>query len=191
MAVSAPGNGAQDPFQSKLMAEINVTPMVDVMLVLLVIFMVTAPLLVAGMPVELPKTTAQPIAQTKKPVIVTLAADRSLSIRDERVDAASLIPRLAALRTSQGDAVVYVRADKKIAYGEVMELLEPDRRFGLSAHLAALAAARLRGWQSIARSCGSKRSGRKMSWVRAGAILGCVGGARCRGGSAHEFWREG
>ncbi len=123
MAVSAPGNGIQDPTQAKLMADINVTPMVDVMLVLLVIFMVTAPLLVAGMPVELPKTAAQPIAQTKKPVVVTFAADRSLLIRDERVDAASLVPRLAALRALQGDAVVYVRADKKIAYGEVMELL--------------------------------------------------------------------
>ena len=131
MAVSAPGNGAQDPLQPKLMAEINVTPMVDVMLVLLVIFMVTAPLLVAGMPVELPKTTAQPIPQTKKPVVVTLAADRSLSIRDERVDAGSLVPRLAALRTSQGDAVVYIRADKKIPYGEVMELLS---RIGASGY---------------------------------------------------------
>ncbi len=123
MAVSSPGNGIQDPSQAKLMADINVTPMVDVMLVLLVIFMVTAPLLVAGMPVELPKTAAQPIAQTKKPVVVTLAADRSLLIRDERVDAASLVPRLAAIRASQGDAVVYVRADTKITYGEVMELL--------------------------------------------------------------------
>ena len=123
MAVSAPGNGIQDPSQAKLMADINVTPMVDVMLVLLVIFMVTAPLLVAGLPVELPKTAAQPVGQTKKPVVVTLAADRSLLIRDERVDAASLVSRLAAIRASQGDAVVYVRADKKIAYGEVMELL--------------------------------------------------------------------
>jgi biopolymer transport protein ExbD len=105
------------------MADINVTPMVDVMLVLLVIFMVTAPLLVAGMPVELPKTTAQPIAQNKKPVVVTYAADRSLSIRDERVEAGSLVPRLAALRAAQGDAVLYVRADKKIPYGDVMELL--------------------------------------------------------------------
>ncbi len=123
MAASSPGNGVHDPLQVKLMADINVTPMVDVMLVLLVIFMVTAPLLVAGMPVELPKTTAQPIAQTKKPVVVTIAADGSLAIRDERVDAASLVPRLTDLRTSQGDAVVYVRADKKIAYGDVMELL--------------------------------------------------------------------
>lgn len=123
MAVSTPGNGAQDSSQAKLMADINVTPMVDVMLVLLVIFMVTAPLLVAGMPVELPKTTAQPIAHPKKPVVVTLAADRSLMIRDEHVDEASLVPRLAALRASQGDTVVYVRADKKIPYGDVMELL--------------------------------------------------------------------
>jgi biopolymer transport protein ExbD len=130
MAVSAPGNG-QDPFQAKLMADINVTPMVDVMLVLLVIFMVTAPLLVAGTPVELPKNTAQPIPQTKKPVVVTLAADRSLSIRDERVDAGALVPQLAALRTSQGDTVVYVRADKKIPYGEVMELLN---RIGASGY---------------------------------------------------------
>ncbi|MGO9484923.1 MAG: ExbD/TolR family protein [Rhodomicrobium sp.] len=123
MAASSPGNGVHDPLQAKLMADINITPMVDVMLVLLVIFMVTAPLLVAGVPVELPKTSAQPIPQAKKPVIVTLAADRSLSIRDERVDASSLVPRLAALRTSQGDAVVYVRADKRVAYGYVMELL--------------------------------------------------------------------
>ncbi len=123
MAVSTPGNGMQDALQAKLMADINVTPMVDVMLVLLVIFMVTAPLLVAGMPVELPKTAAQPIAHTKKPVVVTLAADKSLLIRDERVDAGSLVSRMAAIRASQGDAVVYVRADKNIAYGEVMELL--------------------------------------------------------------------
>ncbi len=123
MALSPQGNGISDPLQAKLMADINVTPMVDVMLVLLVIFMVTAPLLVAGMPVELPRTAAQPIAQPKKPVVVTLAADRSLSIRDEHIEAIALVPRLAALRAEQGDAVVYVRADKKISYGEVMELL--------------------------------------------------------------------
>ncbi len=126
MAVSAPDNGIPDPLQGtqgKLMADINVTPMVDVMLVLLIIFMVTAPLLVAGVPVELPKNTAQPIGQPKKPIVVTLAADRSLHIRDETVDEASLVPRLAALRASEGDTVVYVRADKKIAYGEVMDLL--------------------------------------------------------------------
>ena len=117
------GNGTQDPAQTKLMADINVTPMVDVMLVLLVIFMVTAPPLVAGVPVELPKNSAQRISQTKKPVIVTLAADGGLFVRDERIDAPSLLARLSALKTAEGDAVVYVRADKKIPYGDVMELL--------------------------------------------------------------------
>ena len=123
MAGWNPGNGTERPSQTKIMAEINVTPMVDVMLVLLVIFMVTAPLLVAGVPVQLPKNSAQRISQPNKPVIVTLAVDGGLYIRDEQVDAASLIPRLSALRSSEGDAVVYLRADKAIPYGEVMELL--------------------------------------------------------------------
>ena len=126
MAGSTLDNGGmQAPLQvqSKLMADINVTPMVDVMLVLLIIFMVTAPLLVAGLPVELPKNTAQPIAQVKKPVIVSLAADGSLLIREDRVDWDTLVPRLKNLRESQGDAVVYIRADKRLPYGAVMELL--------------------------------------------------------------------
>ena len=123
MAGWNPGNGTERPSQTKIMAEINVTPMVDVMLVLLVIFMVTAPLLVAGVPVQLPKNSAQRISQPNKPVIVTLAADARLYIRDEQVDAAALIPRLSALRAGEGDAVVYLRADKAIPYGEVMELL--------------------------------------------------------------------
>jgi biopolymer transport protein ExbD len=93
------------------------------MLVLLVIFMVTAPLLVAGVPVQLPKNSAQRISQPNKPIIVTLAADARLYIRDEQVEAVSLIPRLSALRSGEGDAVVYLRADKAIPYGEVMELL--------------------------------------------------------------------
>jgi biopolymer transport protein ExbD len=117
------GNGTERPLQTKIMADINVTPMVDVMLVLLVIFMVTAPLLVAGVPVQLPKNSAQRISQPNKPVIVTLAADGRLYIRDEQVDAGSLIPRLSALREGEGDAVVYLRADKAIPYGGVMELL--------------------------------------------------------------------
>jgi biopolymer transport protein ExbD len=123
MAGWNPSNGTERSFQTKIMADINVTPMVDVMLVLLVIFMVTAPLLVAGVPVQLPKNSAQRISQPNKPVIVTLAADARLYIRDEQVDAASLIPKLSALRAGEGDAVVYLRADKAIPYGEVMELL--------------------------------------------------------------------
>ena len=105
------------------MAEINITPMVDVMLVLLVIFMVTAPLMVAGVPVELPHTSAARVSQPKKPMIVSLAADGSLYVRDEQVSRDSLVPRLQALHSQEGDTVVYVRADKKSAYGEVMDVL--------------------------------------------------------------------
>jgi biopolymer transport protein TolR len=97
--------------------------MVDVMLVLLIIFMVTAPLLIAGVPVELPNTSAARISQPKKPVIVSLAGDGSLYIREEQVTRDMLVPKLTALRSVEGDMVVYVRADKSRAYGEVMEIL--------------------------------------------------------------------
>ena len=125
MAVgSGGGAGAEDEEDVyKPMAEINITPMVDVMLVLLIIFMVTAPLLVAGVPVELPNTAAARISQPKKPMIVSLAADGSLYVREEQVSSDTLIPRLQALRASEGDTVVYVRADKSRPYGDVMEVL--------------------------------------------------------------------
>ena len=115
------GDAAEDGY--KPMAEINITPMVDVMLVLLVIFMVAAPLMVAGVPVELPHTSAARVSQPKKPMIVSLAGDGSLYIRDEQVSRDGLVPRLQALHSQEGDTVVYVRADQKSAYGEVMEIL--------------------------------------------------------------------
>jgi biopolymer transport protein TolR len=119
----AVGNGSNGGDEYRPIAEINITPMVDVMLVLLIIFMVTAPLLVAGVPVELPKTSAARISQPKKPMIVSLAADGSLFIREEQVSRETLVPRLQALRASEGDLVVYVRADKASAYGDVMDIL--------------------------------------------------------------------
>ncbi len=105
------------------MAEINITPFVDVMLVLLIIFMVAAPLLIQGVPVDLPSTSAAKLAQTKKPMVVTLAGDGNLYIRDEQVARAALVDRLREVRRAEGDTVVYVRADKASAYGDVMEVL--------------------------------------------------------------------
>ncbi|MBL8566149.1 MAG: biopolymer transporter ExbD [Hyphomicrobiaceae bacterium] len=105
------------------MAEINITPFVDVMLVLLIIFMVAAPLLIQGVPVDLPSTSAAKLAQTKKPMVVTLAGDGNLYIRDEQVARSSLVDRLREVRSAEGDTVVYVRADKASAYGDVMEVL--------------------------------------------------------------------
>ena len=105
------------------MAEINVTPFVDVMLVLLIVFMVAAPLMVQGVPVDLPRTSATKLAKVRKPMVVTLAPDGALYIREEQVDRKSLVSRLMSMRSQEGDTVVYVRADRKIPYGEVMEIL--------------------------------------------------------------------
>jgi biopolymer transport protein TolR len=105
------------------MAEINVTPFVDVMLVLLIIFMVAAPLMIAGVPVNLPQSAAARQNPPQKPLVVTVSPDRGLFLRDEPVARDSLIARLGALRQAEGDAVAYVRADTSIPYGEVMAVL--------------------------------------------------------------------
>jgi biopolymer transport protein TolR len=119
----AVGNGSGDEDGYKPLAEINVTPFVDVMLVLLIIFMVAAPLMVQGVPLELPKTSASKLGAIKKPMVVSLSTDGKLYIRDEEVTAQTLVPRLMDIKSKEGDGVIYVRADRKIAYGDVMELL--------------------------------------------------------------------
>jgi biopolymer transport protein TolR len=103
--------------------DINITPMVDVMLVLLIIFMVAAPLMVAGVPVDLPKTSAVKLGQTQKPMVVTLTPAGTLQVRDEFIPRPQMVERLRAIRAAEGDTVVYVRADKMQAYGEVMDVL--------------------------------------------------------------------
>jgi len=114
------------------MAEINITPMVDVMLVLLIIFMVAAPLMVSGVPVQLPKTSAAKVGQTKQPMVVTVTNDGRLQIRNDFVTREQLIPRLAALKSAEGDGVVYVRADSKLPYGDVMQILGQVGEAGFS-----------------------------------------------------------
>ena len=124
MAGPALENGRLGAAKPKLMADINITPMVDVMLVLLVIFMVSAPLLVAGVHVDLPRNAAPKLSHLQKPVIVTLAADGGLYLGDESVQRGDILARLSAsVKASAGDATVYVRADRKIGYGDVLELL--------------------------------------------------------------------
>jgi len=125
LSVGSPGGGDDfdDDGSYHPIAEINITPFVDVMLVLLIIFMVAAPLMVAGVPVDLPNNSAAKLTRPKKPIIVSLQADGGLFIRKQSVDSSRLVSTLARLRAQEGDTIVYVRADKSRAYGDVMELL--------------------------------------------------------------------
>jgi len=123
MSIGSGGASGDDGDLYKPLAEINVTPFVDVMLVLLIIFMVAAPLMVQGVPLDLPKTSASKIGAMKKPVVVSLAPDGKLFIRDEEVSPQALVSRLMQIKSAEGDGIVYVRADRKLAYGDVMELL--------------------------------------------------------------------
>jgi biopolymer transport protein TolR len=107
----------------KPMAEINVTPMVDVMLVLLIVFMVAAPLLTVGVPVDLPKTSAAPITAPEKPLIITIDAQHKVYLQEMAIDVAEVIPRLQAITLNKPDTVIYVRGDKSVSYGEVLELM--------------------------------------------------------------------
>jgi len=105
------------------MSEINVTPFVDVMLVLLIIFMVTAPLLTVGVPVDLPKSEAAPINEAEEPLVLTLDLEGQLFIQETEVEADSLIPRLNAITENRPDTRIYIRADRALSYGDVMELM--------------------------------------------------------------------
>jgi biopolymer transport protein TolR len=106
------------------MAEINVTPLVDVMLVLLIIFMVTAPLLVTGVPIDLPDSKAKALKSDDKPIQISIDAKGQAFIDQQKIAAGALPARLAALREArQDDARVYVRADRGLDYGRVMEVV--------------------------------------------------------------------
>ncbi len=107
----------------KPMAEINVTPMVDVMLVLLVIFMVAAPLLTVGVPVDLPQSKAPAITEPKEPLVITLNAEGKLFLQNSEVSDDELVPRLQAITKSNPDTDIYVRGDRAINYGRVMEVM--------------------------------------------------------------------
>jgi len=110
--------------KSAAMSEINITPMVDVMLVLLIIFMVAAPLLTVGVPVELPRTAAQPLATTQEePLTVTLTADGRLLIQTTETPRGELIAKLRAVAAERRDDKLFLRADGAISYAEVMEVM--------------------------------------------------------------------
>lgn len=110
--------------RSKAMSEINITPFVDVMLVLLIIFMVAAPLLTVGVPVELPKTAATSLpTEQEEPLTITLTADGRLLIQTTEANPDELIPKLRAIASERDDDKVFLRADGAIAYEQVMQIM--------------------------------------------------------------------
>jgi len=107
----------------KPLAEINVTPLVDVMLVLLIIFMVTAPLMTSGVSVDLPKTNAQPLNSDSEPLTVSIKADGAIFLQDQAVEVADLVVKLQATAKNNPERRIFVRGDKDLAYGRIMEVM--------------------------------------------------------------------
>ena len=105
------------------MSEINVTPFVDVMLVLLIVFMVTAPLLTVGIKVDLPKVKATALTDIKDPIEITVKLDGEVYIGETKVELENLIPRLNAITEQNTEARIYIRGDRVVAYGRIMEIM--------------------------------------------------------------------
>jgi biopolymer transport protein TolR len=105
------------------MAEINVTPFVDVMLVLLILFMVTAPLLTVGVTVDLPETASSPLPGQDEPLTVSVSSAGTVFLQDSEIDLPDLGPRLQAITARRADARIFVRGDKVIDYGRVMAVV--------------------------------------------------------------------
>ena len=109
--------------KSKPFSEINVTPFVDVMLVLLIIFMVTAPLLTVGVQVDLPESNADSLQADNEPLELTISKDGSIYIQETEINIKELIPKLIAITDNRLDTQIYVRGDEIINYGKVMRVL--------------------------------------------------------------------
>ena len=105
------------------MSEINVTPFVDVMLVLLIVFMVTAPLLTVGIPVDLPKVKATALTDQKDPIEITVNLKGEIYIGESLVEEENLVPRINAITEQNTNARIYIRGDRVVAYGRVMEIM--------------------------------------------------------------------
>ena len=125
MKMAGSAGGGRRGRRNPVMAEINVTPMVDVMLVLLIIFMVSAPLLTVGVPLDLPQTQAKSLEQDKTPLQLSVDTSGKVFINDTEVSMTELIPKLKAITDARGgmDERIYMRADKKADYGTVARVM--------------------------------------------------------------------
>ncbi|WP_240233034.1 ExbD/TolR family protein [Devosia lacusdianchii] len=128
MGMSAAGSKAargrgRGRARNAAISDINVTPLVDVMLVLLIVFMVAAPLMTMGVPVNLPQTAAQAMPLERKPITVTVTPDGAISIEDQPLTLETLVPAVEALAVEGTDERLYVRGDATAAYGAIMEVM--------------------------------------------------------------------
>jgi biopolymer transport protein TolR len=115
----------------EFMSEINVTPFVDVMLVLLIIFMVTAPMMIQGVNVDLPEATAQPLDSEKEHLVITIDKDHQVHINDYQVSVESLSEKLMKILQGRSDREVYLKADKNIPYGIVVQVMAEIKDAGV------------------------------------------------------------
>jgi len=124
-AAAGSGVGKRRHRRRQVMSQINVTPMVDVMLVLLIIFMVSAPLLTVGVPIDLPQTQAKSLDQDREPLTLSVNLQGQVFLQNSEVPIEELVPKLQAITQARGgyDERIYVRGDRKVDYGTVMRVM--------------------------------------------------------------------
>mgnify|MGYP001271901402 CR=1 FL=1 len=116
--------------KNKIISQINVTPFVDVMLVLLIVFMITAPLLTVGISVDLPKTKASQLNSKGDPIVVSIKKNGELFIQERKIDSLQLLPRLKAISSGNKNLRVYVKGDKNVPYGLVLDTIAKIKSSG-------------------------------------------------------------
>ena len=130
--------------KNRSMSQINVTPFVDVMLVLLIVFMITAPLLTVGVTVDLPKTKASQLSAKGDPIVISIKQNGELFIQERVIDTLQLLPRLEAISSGNKNLRIYVRGDKNVPYGIVLDTIAKIKSSGFKK--VALVAKLKEGW---------------------------------------------
>ncbi|MGA8155093.1 MAG: protein TolR [Rhodoplanes sp.] len=125
MLAAGGASGKRRRRRKPIMSEINVTPMVDVMLVLLIIFMVSAPLLTVGVPLDLPQTQAKGLEQNKEPLTISVDTEGKVFLQNSEISVDELVPKLKAVTEARGglDERIFVRGDRRVDYGTVMRVM--------------------------------------------------------------------
>jgi biopolymer transport protein TolR len=131
MAINIPKNNSRRG-RGRLMSEINVTPMVDVMLVLLIIFMVTSPMLVAGVEVDLPETKSSPISGQDIPLVITINKEGDIFITETKAPFSELVTKLKNITKEKKDTRIFVKGDKNVSYGKIVETMAEIHNAGFT-----------------------------------------------------------